>query len=80
MKYLLLGLLAYVGWRWYFAQRRQDESAPQSPAPAGDSAERMVSCAECGIHVPKSEAIDGPGLLHFCSEEHRLRHSRPHSS
>lgn len=77
MKYLLLGLLAYVAWHWYSAQRQKDQPTaqpPESAPPAGSGAERMVSCAECGIHLPQSESIDGRGALHFCSDEHRLRH------
>jgi uncharacterized protein len=35
----------------------------------------MVSCAHCGIHLPISESVQGTGALHFCSDEHRLRHS-----
>lgn len=78
MKYLLLGLLAYLAWRWFVAQRARDEPAVQAPPPppaqAVGAAEKMVSCAHCGIHLPQSEAIDGPGALHFCSQEHRLQY------
>lgn len=82
MKYLLLALLAYLAWRWYVAQRTKDEPAVQaSPPPqATDAAEKMVSCAHCGIHLPQSEALAGQGALHFCSDEHRLKHEHPRSS
>ncbi|TDP71271.1 PP0621 family protein [Roseateles toxinivorans] len=30
----------------------------------------MVSCAECGLHLPVAEALPGRGG-HFCSAEHR---------
>lgn len=80
MKYLLLALLVYVGWRLYTAQKSAGEEAAQSPeavppqSPAG--AERMVACSHCGIHLPQSEAIAGPESLHFCCNEHRRQHSR----
>ena len=78
MKYLLLGLLAYVGWRWYVGQRAK--GAPTMPAPpvppasAGGTAEKMVSCAHCGIHLPQSEAVGGARALHFCSDDHRRQY------
>lgn len=85
MKYLLLGVLAYVAWRWYVAQGSKGEPATQAPPPApptegGGGAEKMVSCAQCGIHLPQSEAIDGTGALHFCSDEHRLRYGSQRQS
>jgi uncharacterized protein len=30
----------------------------------------MVSCAQCGVHLPESEAIQKDGK-HYCCEEHR---------
>lgn len=33
--------------------------------------ERMVQCAQCGLHFPASEAVtNGAGTI-FCSEEHQ---------
>ncbi len=83
MKYLLFAVLAYVAWRWYTAQRAKDEPAAQAPpAPAQPevATEKMVSCAHCGIHLPQSEALAGPGSLHFCGDEHRLQYDRQRSS
>ena len=31
----------------------------------------MVRCAECGLHVPKPEAVADEGGRFFCSERHR---------
>ncbi len=79
MKYLLFGLLAYLAWRWYTAQRSNDEpavQAPPSPAPSVNGPEKMVSCAQCGVYLPQSEAISGVGELHFCSTEHRHQYSQ----
>ncbi len=79
MKYLLFGLLAYLAWRWYTAQRASDEpavQAPPSPAQPVGGPEKMVSCAQCGVYLPQSEAISGAGALHFCSNEHRDQHSQ----
>lgn len=76
MKYLLLVLLAYVAWRWYVAQRSGNEPAAQASPPPADNSEKMVSCAQCGIHLPQSEAIAGPGAYHFCCGEHQQEHVR----
>jgi uncharacterized protein len=37
---------------------------------ADASAEEMVSCAHCGVHLPRSEAI-AVRSLHYCSAAHR---------
>ncbi|UXH77743.1 PP0621 family protein [Roseateles amylovorans] len=49
--------------------------APQAPAPTPAPAlpEDMVSCAECGMHLPASEALPGRGGQ-FCSAAHRTSH------
>ena len=40
-------------------------SAPRGGAPQGD----LVSCAHCGVNLPKAEARSAGGR-HYCSEEH----------
>jgi uncharacterized protein len=40
-------------------------------------AEPMVQCAQCGTHLPASEALPSPNGLTFCSEAHRKQHARP---
>ena len=39
--------------------------------PAKASAERMVKCAGCGLHLPLTEALPGSDDRFFCSEAHR---------
>lgn len=58
---------------------RADEEARGAPADAPQEElviEQMVPCAHCGLHVPESEGLRGPGGF-FCSEEHRRLGSRP---
>jgi uncharacterized protein len=66
--FLLLALAAYVAWQWL---RR---SASQGAAPRKDPAvaQAMVSCAHCGLHVPRTDALPS-GERYYCSEEHRQR-------
>jgi uncharacterized protein len=37
---------------------------------SGAAVESIVPCAQCGINVPRSEALESAGRF-FCSEEHR---------
>lgn len=47
---------------------QEDQAIPQ------EASEAMVQCAQCGIHIPASEAILVQSDLAFCSEDHRLKH------
>ncbi|MGH6612275.1 MAG: PP0621 family protein [Burkholderiaceae bacterium] len=63
--FILLALAIYVGWRLIRASRlpRQDADIDLPRLP-------MVSCATCGLHIPRNEAL----VLderYFCCEEHR---------
>ena len=84
MKYLLL-LLVVMGLVFLSGVRKgragQGGAPGTGPEPGarprgqarGADAAMMVSCAECGTHLPESEAFPGRGG-HFCSAEHRQRH------
>jgi uncharacterized protein len=47
---------------------------PANPPSTQATSEAMVQCAQCGIHIPASEAILIQSGAAFCSEEHRLKH------
>jgi uncharacterized protein len=51
--------------------RRQ---APRQDASAPPPAEEMVRCAQCGVHLPKSESILAGGN-YYCSDAHRRQHT-----
>ncbi len=38
------------------------------------AAEEMVRCAQCGVHLPKSESIMAAGN-YYCSDAHRRQHT-----
>ncbi len=51
---------------------RQALAAPRSgkpPEQAGEQKGDLVTCAHCGVNLPKSEARSAGGR-HYCSEEH----------
>ena len=63
--FVLLAIAVYLFWRSLQRQQR-------GPAEKADRAvpQAMVSCATCGLHVPRQEALL-LGDRYFCCEEHR---------
>ena len=73
MKYLVLLavlVIAYLVWRNNRIERRQS-SPPPAARPGGP--QEMVSCAQCGLHLPQPDAVRGGDGRFYCSQEHRLR-------
>ena len=69
-------LIVIVGVVVYFIVRSYARSVAKSAGqtPRARPGEDMVRCAQCGVHLPKSESIVTHGKF-FCSEEHRRLHS-----
>ena len=45
-------------------------AAPKQPPAASDAPQgELVSCAHCGVNLPRAEARSAGGR-HYCSEEH----------
>ncbi len=59
---LVVLLVLWLLRRALAAGKRQD-------APSESGAPDLVSCAHCGVNLPRSEARSAGGR-HFCSEEH----------
>lgn len=75
MKFLLLiAIVLVVFWLARSTKRSGPPGAPPAAAPSPNS-EDMVACAECGMHLPRSEALPGRGGL-FCGEPHRTAFER----
>ena len=65
-KLLFFALIAVaVYWLLRKPQGNADRGQQAPPAP-----ERMVACARCGLHVPRSESVEAAGR-HYCCQEHR---------
>lgn len=75
MKFLIWALVIYVAWRWYETKKLKASDPVPPAAPAEDAVEAMVACAQCGIHLPLSEAVRGTGSQHFCCDAHRVTYS-----
>ena len=72
MKLLVLLVVLLVGAGWW----RYHKRGKTPPAPPTDhaTAERMVHCERCGLHLPQTDAIAADGVF-FCSKEHQLRNN-----
>jgi uncharacterized protein len=66
---VLIAIVALVFW----LLRRYRRSLDGDGKPGRAEIEDMVRCAHCGIHLPRSESVEGAGG-HFCSSEHRRLH------
>ena len=83
-KLLLILLLVILVGCWITRLRapappregRGSARGPQEPRPNGAARQpqEIVACAHCGLHLPRAEAIEGPGGGVYCSEAHRLAH------
>lgn len=68
MRKLLL-LLLFALAVWLIWKSRRARARPRSPQQQPDG-ERMVRCAQCGVYLPVSAAIEA-NKRHFCSLEHQ---------
>jgi uncharacterized protein len=75
LKYLVI-LLVIVAVYWFFkAHARRERTPDERPRGAGRSGEDMVRCAQCGVHLPRSESLMA-GRVFYCTPEHRLQHQK----
>lgn len=68
MRLLLLLFAAWIAWRIYRVLTRR-VGAQQASPPVVD----MVQCARCGLHLPRSGAVQA-GADWYCCEAHRDGH------
>lgn len=66
-KLLFFGLLGVVIYLLMRGKRQAQDAAAPPPAPA---AQRMVVCAQCGVHLPEDESL-ASGEQHYCCAQHR---------
>lgn len=70
MRYVLLIIAIWLGVlivRHFWRQRQAMTATRELPE------QDMVRCAQCGLHLPKREALASSGEF-YCSERHRLQH------
>lgn len=59
--------------------RRAGDGGPRAPGPSSGAPTPMLVCAQCGVHLPRDEALPGRGGV-FCGEAHRAAYERQHSA
>jgi len=76
MKFLIV-LLVVIAVLWLARSgRRPPPGGPHAPEPPRQQ-QPMLACAQCGLHLPRDEALPGRGGV-FCSEAHRAEYERAH--
>jgi len=75
---ILIFLIAVVLLLWLLkrSMRRPPPPSAKRPDPAQD-VKPMLACAQCGVHLPRDEALPGRGGV-FCGEAHRSDYERAH--
>lgn len=79
MKFLLLVMAVLVLlWLLRGSLRRLRRPPPPAASPAPDEGPLpMLSCAQCGLHLPRDEALPGRGGV-FCGAAHRSAYEQSH--
>lgn len=80
MKYLILILVVVVVLMLLGAKKRTPRVSPrpeEKKVPTDAAPSLMVSCAQCGLHLPRAEALPGRGG-EFCSAAHRSQFEARH--
>ena len=70
---ILLFLVAVVLLLWLLRKsslRRTTTQRRRPPSEATGAPQPMLACAQCGVHLPRDEALPGRGGV-FCGDAHR---------
>jgi uncharacterized protein len=67
VRFILLVVLVVVAF-WVVRRALRSFNRPEVQQKSPIQGE-LVSCARCGVHLPRAEAREAGGAL-FCSEEH----------
>jgi uncharacterized protein len=75
---VLLFVLAVVVLLWLVrGSLRRRGLPPAAKAPPVERPQPMLACAQCGLHLPRDEALPGRGGV-FCGDAHRAAFERAH--
>jgi uncharacterized protein len=66
---LILVILVVVLLAWLLRRALAGRRGHDARGEGGAEAAELVSCAHCGVNLPRSEARTAGGR-HYCSEEH----------
>ncbi|MES2991515.1 MAG: PP0621 family protein [Pseudomonadota bacterium] len=80
MKYLLFLVAVFLlVWllRGTIQRLRGRPPSAKPPTDADGTPQPMLRCAQCGLHLPRDEALPGRGGV-FCGDAHRTAYERAH--
>lgn len=55
---------------WLLRRAIGRRAKADAPPPAASTPQQIVACAQCGVHLPRDEALPGQGGV-FCGDAHR---------
>ncbi len=76
MKFVLFAFAVLV-LLWLLRGGARRVRPPQPPRADAAAPKAMLSCAHCGVHMPRDEALPGRGGV-FCGEAHRAAYEKAH--
>lgn len=71
---LLIVIAAVIWFARQGSRRVRGSGRERPPLPPR---EEMIACSQCGLHLPRSEALPGRGGT-FCCDAHRVEFERAH--
>ena len=75
---IILFLVAVFVLLWLLRGGASRRSPPASSGPRATAApQAMLACAQCGVHLPRDEALPGRGGV-FCGDAHRTAFEKAH--
>jgi uncharacterized protein len=75
---IALFLLAVFVLLWLLRGSQRRRAPPPTARPSTSAAPQpMLACAQCGVHLPRDEALPGKGGV-FCGDVHRAAFERAH--
>ena len=77
MKFVLLAFALLVLLFLLRSTLRGRRPPPARPPADAATPQAMLSCAQCGVHMPRDEALPGRGGV-FCGDAHRAAFERAH--
>ena len=70
---LIIGFLVYLVFKGFFKSATKKEAPPPAKSVAGED---MVTCARCGVNLPRSDATEEAGRL-VCRDNPKCIEVRP---
>ncbi len=74
---IVLFLVAVFVLLWLLRGGMSRRSGPAATNRPPGAAQAMLACAQCGLHLPRDEALPGRGGV-FCTEAHRAAFEKAH--